>query len=323
MNENLTEQDIYTAFGIDPEQPEAAPTIDQAGPGQGGEISDSPDGDPETSQDSASDESDATETKTGEAEEQTEKKPELTTEERRANAARRRERELKEKIDAAVADERARAAAEKQAAVDAVYRELGYKDARDYLEQREALAAETRARALKRLGLNEEEAQALGWQTPVRDLPYEQADEAVTETAQQDAPSPFEGGPDALERQIAEIGKLDPSIKSLEDLNAKPFAQDMAAALSARQFGTDEGRLLRAYKVFAHDDILRAARKAARQEALNSQAGKEHLAPARERTGEGLPEVPKDTLGVYKQLLPGLTYEQYQQKYAETLKASG
>lgn len=318
MNENLTEQDIYTAFGIEPEPAEQSAPDSAESASQAEDNADAEQAPPEQPEA-------ATEEETAEqTEEQTEKKPELTTEERRANAARRRERELKEKIDAAVADERARAAAEKQAAVDAVYRELGYKDARDYLEQREAEEAETRARALKRLGLKEEEARALGLTPGVnRDLPEGQVAETVIETAQQDAAPPFEGGPDALERQIAEIGKLDPSIKSLEDLNAKPFAQDMAEALNARQFGTDEGRLLRAYKVFAHDDILRAARKAARQEALNSQAGKEHLAPARERTGEGLPEVPKDTLGVYKQLLPGLTYEQYQQKYAETLKASG
>ena len=123
-----------------------------------------------------------------------------------------------------------------------------------------------------------------------------------------------------------EISKLDPSIKTLEDLRAKPWCEDMAKALNARQFGTDEGRLLRAYKVFAQEDIINArladARKAGRQEALNQQAGKEHLAPARDRTGAGLPEVPKETLTAYQQLMPGLTYEQYQKEYARTLKAT-
>ena len=219
-----------------------------------------------------------------------------------------------------MAAEREKLAAEKQSAVDAVYQKLGYENEADYLKKQAEEQEKLRGRALKRLGLSEEEGTALFGQrneapAPEPATPMEVADD-----------EPFQGGADALDRQIAEIGKLDPSIKSLADLQAKPWAAEMAQALNARQFGTDEGRLVRAYKVYAQEDIIQArlaeARKAGRQEALNQQAGKEHLAPAKERAGQGLPDVPKDTLAAYKQLMPNLTYEQYQKEYAKTLKAT-
>ena len=301
MPNDLTEQDIYTAFGIEQQQEEQ--------PAQ-----------PEPTETPEPEEPEAPTEESPEEEQAPEEKPEQSVEERRANAARRREKERKEAVDKAVAAEREKLAAEKQSAVDAVYQKLGYENEADYLKKQAEEQEKLRGRALKRLGLSEEEGTALFGQrneapAPEPTTPMEVADD-----------EPFRGGADALDRQIAEISKLDPSIKSLADLQAKPWAAEMAEALNARQFGTDEGRLVRAYKVYAQEDIIQArlaeARKAGRQEALNQQAGKEHLAPAKERAGQGLPDVPKDTLAAYKQLMPNLTYEQYQKEYAKTLKAT-
>ena len=245
-----------------------------------------------------------------------------SVEERRANAARRREKERKEAVDRAVAAEREKAEAEKREAIDAVYRRLGYEGEADYQRKQAEEQAELRERAVRRMGLSKEEGDVLF--PPIAAPTPEPVAPAVGPSDQDD--EPFQGGYDALEQQLMEISKLDPSIKTLEDLRAKPWSEDMAKALNARQFGTDEGRLVRAYKVFAQEDIINArlaeARKAGRQEALNQQAGKEHLAPSRDRTGAGLPEVPKETLTAYKQLRPGLSYEQYQKEYAKTLKAT-
>ncbi|MBQ6536812.1 MAG: hypothetical protein IJI40_08575 [Firmicutes bacterium] len=333
---DLTEQDIFTAFGLEQPTEPAAPAVGPAD--QGGESSTSSaeadelassaqapniaaaDNQQASSQEQSSDEADA--------EEPVSDKPEQSVEERRANAARRREKERKEAVDRAVAAEREKAEAEKRDAIDAVYRKLGYEGEADYQRKQAEEQAELRAKALRRMGLSEEEGNVLFPNTPTQPQEYSpQADIPQSGQSQTDqAEEPFQGGYDALERQLMEISKLDPSIKTLEDLRAKPWCEDMAKALNARQFGTDEGRLLRAYKVFAQEDIINArladARKAGRQEALNQQAGKEHLAPARDRTGAGLPEVPKETLTAYQQLMPGLTYEQYQKEYARTLKAT-
>ena len=323
MPNELTEQAIFDAFGIEQpqqqetpaeQQPEAEPTEEQP------------------QQEVTPDEEDASEPA---AEPEGEAKPEQSVEERRANAARRREKERKEAVDRAVAAEREKAEAEKRDAIDAVYRKLGYEGEADYQRKQAEEAAELRERAMRRMGLSKEEGDVLFPPIPAPEPepqthtvgPAGQGGEfAPAGQTSQEADEPFQGDYGSLERQLAEISKLDPSIKTLEDLRAKPWCEDMAKALNARQFGTDEGRLLRAYKVYAQEDIINArladARKAGRQEALNQQAGKEHLAPARDRTGAGLPEVPKETLTAYQQLMPGLTYEQYQKEYARTLKAT-
>ena len=323
MPNELTEQAIFDAFGIEQpqqqetpaeQQPEAEPTEEQP------------------QQEVTPDEEDASEPA---AEPEGEAKPEQSVEERRANAARRREKERKEAVDRAVAAEREKAEAEKRDAIDAVYRKLGYEGEADYQRKQAEEAAELRERAVRRMGLSKEEGDVLFPPLPAPEPepqthtvgPAGQGGEfAPAGQTSHEADEPFQGDYGSLERQLAEISKLDPSIKTLEDLRAKPWCEDMAKALNARQFGTDEGRLLRAYKVFAQEEIINArladARKAGRQEALNQQAGKEHLAPARDRTGAGLPEVPKETLTAYQQLMPGLTYEQYQKEYARTLKAT-
>ena len=323
MPNELTEQAIFDAFGIEQpqqqetpaeQQPEAEPTEEQP------------------QQEVTPDEEDASEPA---AEPEGEAKPEQSVEERRANAARRREKERKEAVDRAVAVEREKAEAEKRDAIDAVYRKLGYEGEADYQRKQAEEAAELRERAVRRMGLSKEEGDVLFPPLPAPEPepqthtvgPAGQGGEfAPAGQTSHEADEPFQGDYGSLERQLAEISKLDPSIKTLEDLRAKPWCEDMAKALNARQFGTDEGRLLRAYKVYAQEEIINArladARKAGRQEALNQQAGKEHLAPARDRTGAGLPEVPKETLTAYQQLMPGLTYEQYQKEYARTLKAT-
>lgn len=304
MDNELTEKDIFDAFGIEP-------TDETAG--------DQPEGQGQQAEETAAAAQTQPEQQAEEPAEEAEAKPEQSVEERRANAARRREKERKDAIDAAVAAER-----------DRIYREMGYKDAADYRAQRAEEQANLRQRAMKRMGLSAEEGEAL-FPKPLQQEPAQeyspQADIPQTGRPEDDlSEEPFEGGEEALARQIAEISKLDPSIKSLADLQAKPWAPQMAEALNARKFGTDENRLLRAFKVYGQEDIIQArlkeARAAGRQEALNAQAGKEHLAPARERSGEGLPDVPRETLRAYKQLMPGLTYEEVQKEYARTLKAT-
>ncbi len=324
---DLTEQDIFTAFGLEQPTEPAAPTVDQPEAGQGGESAP----EEQTSQEVTPDEEDASEPA---AEPEGEAKPEQSVEERRANAARRREKERKEAVDRAVAAEREKAEAEKRDAIDAVYRKLGYEGEADYQRKQAEEAAELRQRALRRMGLSEEEGDVLfPNQNPAAEPepqthtvgPAGQGGEfAPAGQTSQEAEEPFQGDYGSLERQLAEISKLDPSIKTLEDLRAKPWCEDMARALNSRQFGTDEGRLVRAFKVYAQEDIINArladARKAGRQEALNQQAGKEHLQPSRDRTGAGLPEVPKETLAMYEKLLPGRSYQEYQTEYARTLK---
>lgn len=195
MPNELTEQAIFDAFGIEQpqqqetpaeQQPEAEPTEEQP------------------QQEVTPDEEDASEPA---AEPEGEAKPEQSVEERRANAARRREKERKEAVDRAVAAEREKAEAEKREAIDAVYRRLGYEGEADYQRKQAEEQAELRAKALRRMGLSEEEGNVLFPNTPTQPQEYSpQADIPQSGQSQTDqAEEPFQGGYDALERQLMEI----------------------------------------------------------------------------------------------------------------------
>lgn len=74
----------------------------------------------------------------------------------------------------------------------------------------------------------------------------------------------------ALERDVAEIGKIDPSIKSMADLASLPTYPQMAD-FCMRNRGAS---IVDAYKVFNFDSRSQAAR----QQAINQMRGKDHLA---------------------------------------------
>ena len=76
-----------------------------------------------------------------------------------------------------------------------------------------------------------------------------------------------------LNEQIAELSKMDPSIKSFEDLlNMDNFSEFDALVRK----GAD---LVSAYKAVNYDKAKAATAKAATQAAINSARGKSHLAP--------------------------------------------
>ena len=73
-----------------------------------------------------------------------------------------------------------------------------------------------------------------------------------------------------LERDVAEIGKIDPSIKSMADLASLPTYSQMVD-FCMRNRGAS---IVDAYKVFNFDSRSQAAR----QQAINQMRGKDHLA---------------------------------------------
>lgn len=76
-----------------------------------------------------------------------------------------------------------------------------------------------------------------------------------------------------LNEQLEEISKLDPSIKSVEDLMTM---ENFPAFDALVRNGTD---LVSAYKAVNYDKAKAATAKAATQAAINSARGKSHLAP--------------------------------------------
>lgn len=118
-------------------------------------------------------------------------------------------------------------------------------------------------------------------------------------------------------REIAEIGKMDPGIKSVEDLLKMPGADRFQAYVRRGN------SFLEAYRLASFDTIMarqreESARRAA-QAAVNSQRSKAHLTPAESR-GTGAAPVPDETMELYRQLMPGASEAQIAEHYNRTKK---
>ena len=116
-----------------------------------------------------------------------------------------------------------------------------------------------------------------------------------------------------IQKDLVELQKLDPTVKSLEDLAAKPekekFEGYVRKGLS----------LVDAYKLTYGDELLARQGKAARQAAINDLRGKEHLTPSLAR-GSGALEVPQEIRDQYRLLMPNITDEEIQKNYNEYVK---
>ena len=112
-----------------------------------------------------------------------------------------------------------------------------------------------------------------------------------------------------INADIAEIGKLDASITSLEDLMKAPYWNDLYAM-------TQKGYSLKdAHFLLNHKRLEEAKLEAARAAGANNARGKDHmtgLAPAR---GGGNLSVPADELAVFRAFNPNATDAEIQAFY--------
>lgn len=152
-------------------------------------------------------------------------------------------------------------------------------------------------------GMTEEQYQAY-----VNDLPEVKA---AREAAQKAA---AEGAKARLDQDLQELSKLDPQIKGLEDLAQRPeysqLCQLVYKGLSLPQ----------AYKLVYFDQLTDRAAQAAKQGAINSVNGKEHLQRSAAR-GEGAVPVPAGVAEEYRMLMPNATEAEIQAHYNAYLDA--
>lgn len=119
-----------------------------------------------------------------------------------------------------------------------------------------------------------------------------------------------------LQNDIAEIGKYDPNLNSLEDIAALPYFPDM---LDMVQRSDGRVTLLDAYKVFGFDSYMQHQSEAGRQQAINQMRGKAHL-PSQ---GKGVDqaddyvEVPADIMNRWK--ADGKTEKQVRDLYRKVV----
>lgn len=118
----------------------------------------------------------------------------------------------------------------------------------------------------------------------------QQANQIIQKAQQQE-------GERALQAAVAEIGKLDSNIKSVQDL----FKMD-----TFRQFDdlVHAGySLVHAYQIANYDNLMSKRSEAAKQATLNSVNGKGHLSPTRGGAGDST-VIPQDTLNMYRRMFP-------------------
>lgn len=115
-----------------------------------------------------------------------------------------------------------------------------------------------------------------------------------------------------LADQIAEIGKLDPSIKTVEDLVKRPEYRQIYAKLQNNR----DLSVVEAFKLVNYETLTQNAAAASRQAALNAAASKDHMAPTQTR-GSGAITVPADVKNMYRLYNPEATDAEIQAHYAK------
>lgn len=102
------------------------------------------------------------------------------------------------------------------------------------------------------------------------------------------------------EMELAEIRKINPAIKSLDDIVSM---QTGKAFISYVQRGNT---FLEAYRLANYDDILASRREAGAQAARNAAAGKSHMQQTAQQ-GDGGKRVPRNVADMYRLLNPEMS----------------
>lgn len=117
-----------------------------------------------------------------------------------------------------------------------------------------------------------------------------------------------------IENEVSEIGRLDPSVRSFEDLRNSP---DYARLGELVRSGIS---LVDAYKLTHFDRLRESAAMGARQAALNAREGKAHLQQLGGTGGDTPPAVPGEVLRAYRAIMPDLGVREIEQHYNQYLK---
>lgn len=119
----------------------------------------------------------------------------------------------------------------------------------------------------------------------------------------------------AADDQLRQISRINPAVKSFEDLEKMDGAAEMRRLVAG---GAD---LVSAYKAASYDAMLRQKAAAGKQAAMNAMNGKQHLAPApgAAAASDGLVEVPPSVMAMMQEVFPDDTPAQIKVRYNDTL----
>ena len=310
----MSEIDYGALFGIDAtgaeEQDVADPAADTAAQGENEQDVADPaeqntestpaDGDAEGGNDSSEEE--------GEAGQNAEQNAKFAAARRKAEAER----------DAAVEKAKAEAQAEAARVINDAFKNSGLVNPytkqpitskEEYDAYRQRYEAERKKAMMRKSGMSDADFDAFVQNLPeVREAreAKEQAEQAKREAQQAAAKV-------KVDEQLKEIGALDPSIRSMEDLAKMPTYAKFYELVKKGNTLTD------AFKLANYDALTKGAAAGARQAALNAAQGKQHMGQTQTR-GAGAVSVPAEVMEQYRAFNPDATEAEIRAHYAKSHK---
>lgn len=317
---SLSEREVYEAFGLEmPEKAESEPgtasTAEQtqtqqegqdaganeqevAEPAQGAESAETGDDQQPQTQEKA----------------QPEQPDAMPPEQRRQNAARRRKKELDDAVNAAIAKERAAADERMQALLKSAGIKSPYtgevissvEELKEYLasDRQKRIERDLKAGKLTMEALQEAARTALPEkQEPKEEQPDPQPEDGADTTAFQTQ----------VQSELAEIAKLNPKVKSINDILQMETGQRFAQLVQNNGLS-----FLDAYKLANEDAIRQQTAAAAAQAAKTAAATKQHLQASTKR-GAGAVTVPTGEMQVYRALFPHASDAEIQKMYNDRI----
>ena len=237
----------------------------------------------------------------------------LTREQRRANAALRRKQEVKAAVDKAVADALEAERSKYQTELSEFFTGA---QLRNTLTD-EPIKSMDEFRAWKRdydTAQMQRDLQA-GKLTPesleraIAESPaVKRAEEAARKAEEEQRLRDMEAFKLRADAEVAEIGKLDPSVKSIEDILALPTGQVF------RELVQRGNSFIDAFRLANFERLTTAAAAAAKQAALTNARSKDHLTTKSPR-GAGSVPVPKEEMALFKALMPNMTEAEIREYY--------
>ena len=246
-------------------------------------------------------------------------KPPLTEAERRANAARRRQQEQQAAVDKAVADALEKERSAHQQELDAFFAKAGLKNtytgkpitSMDEYRQWEQQSAQAQLeRDLKTGKLTPEGlGLAIGNHPLMQQAQQLIEREAAAENAKQEAVDQAR-----IDAEIAKIHAIDPTINSPADFLNMPNYDQFKELV-------DKGYSFEHAHYLVNRERIDASRaEAARDAAVASTRGKEHLKGLPDNRGGGALSVPPNVMRLYRQMNPGWSEAQIIAHYNKVAK---
>lgn len=174
----------------------------------------------------------------------------------------------------------------------------------DYFEALEAQERVNARREIEERGVDPKLIDRLISQNPV----IMQAQQIMQENSRRE-------GETELDREIAEISKMDPAIKTLEDIAR------MATFPQFDEYMRRGFRPTEAYRLANFDSLMQRDAAATRQATINAAKGKTHLAPFGGVNGPQtqMVEIPQAERALWESAYPELSYKELREKYNRSL----